>query len=330
MTETDSAGTSTARVFTGQTISRNGGPQATDTATVSIAGPAAWTAYVANNLDNTVTPINLRTLVAGPAIAVGDGPDAVAITPDGKTAYVANGNTNTVTPINTATNVPGPAIHVGSDPFSIAITPDGTTAWVANSGDGTVTPINIATNTAGAPITIPLGVNFVTMSPDGATLYVTGDPNVTPINLATNTVGASLVNVTNPNGTAITPNGSDLLTTNRNNFVTVQDTTTHVRTTDFVLNASSGDVAITPNGATAYVAYTAPGEGGVVPIDIATGNPGAKIKTGQAGLRHRDHARRQDRDRHEPVRPQRHAGVNRDEHRRARRSKSATTRSRSR
>ena len=259
VTETDSAGTSTARVFTGQTMSRNGGPQATATATVSIAGPAAWTAYVANNLDNTVTPINLRTLVAGPAIPVGAGPDAVAITPDGKTAYVANGDANSVTPINTATNSPGPAIPVGSQPFSIAITPDGTTVWVANSGDGTVTPINIATNTAGAPITIPLGVSGVTVSPDGTTLYVTGDPNVTPVNLATNTVGASLVNASNPRGTAITPNGSKLLTANRSNFLTVQDTATHARTTDFVLNALAGDVAITPNGATAYVAYTAPG-----------------------------------------------------------------------
>ncbi len=284
VTETDSAGTSTARVFTGQTMSRNGGPQATATATASIAGPAAWTAYVVNNLDNTVTPINLHTLVAGTAIPVGAGPDAVAITPDGKTAYVANGDENTVTPINTTTNVPGAAIHVGSDPFSIAITPDGTTAWVANSGDSTVTPINVATNTAGAPMTIPLGVSGVTLSPDGATLYVTGDPNVTPINLATKTVGASFVNVTNPTGTAITPNGSMLVTANRSDFVTVQDTATHFRTTDFILNAHAGDVAITPNGATAYVAYVAPGEGGLVPIDIATGNAGAKIKTGQAGF----------------------------------------------
>jgi YVTN family beta-propeller protein len=284
VTETDSAGTSTARVFTGRTMSRNGGPQATATATVSIAGPAAWTAYVVNNLDNTVTPINLRTLVAGPPIPVGAGPGAVAITPDAKTAYVANGDANTVTPINTATNAPGPAIHVGSDPFSIAITPDGTTAWVANTGDGTVTPINVATNTAGAPLTIPLGVSGVTVSPDGATLYATGDPNVTPVNLATNTVGASFGNSGNPRATAITPNGSKLLTANSNNFLAVHDTTTQINTTDFVLNALAGDVAITPNGATAYVAYTGPGEGGLVPVDVATGNPGAKIKTGQAGF----------------------------------------------
>ena len=314
VTETDSAGTSTARVFTGQTMSRNGGPQATATATASIAGPAAWTAYVVNNLDNTVTPINLRTLVAGPAIPVGAGPSAVAITPDAKTAYVANDDANTVTPINTATNTAGPAIHVGSQPFSIAITPDGTTAWVANTGDGTVTPINVATNTAGAPLTIPLGVSGVSVSPDGATLYVTGDPNITPVNLATNTVGASFVNVGNPTGTAITPNGSNLLTSNRSNFVTVQDTSTHVRTTDFVLNAGAGDVAITPNGGDRVRRVHRAREGGVVPIDIATGNPAARRSRPAGGPRHHDHARRQDRDRHQPLRPQRHAGVDGDEH----------------
>ncbi|HEY5173870.1 MAG TPA: PKD domain-containing protein, partial [Acidimicrobiia bacterium] len=285
VTETDSAGTSTARVFTGQTMSRNGGPQATDTATVSIPGPAAWTAYVVNNLDNTVTPINLATLVAGPAIPVGAGPDAVAITPDARTVYVANGDANSVTPINTATKAAGPAIPVGSDPVSIAITPDGATAWVANTGNSTVTPINVATNTAGAPITIASGANGVTMSPDGTTLYVTGDPDITPINLATNTIGASFVNVTNPRATAITPNGAKLLTANSNNFVTVQDTATHSRATATPAGLPlAGDVAITPSGATAYVAYSAPGEGGLIPIDIASGNPGAKINTGKTGF----------------------------------------------
>ena len=178
-----------------------------------------------------------------------------------------------------------------------------------------MTPINVATNTAGAPITIPLGVSGVTVSPDGATLYVTGDPNITPVNLATNTVGASFVNVGNPTGTAITPNGSKLLTSNRNNFVTVQDTATHVRTTDFVLNARAGDVAITPNGATALRR-----------VHGARGRrrrtdrhrhrqPGREDQDRPGGPRHHDHARRQDRDRHEPLRPQRHARVDGDEHR---------------
>ena len=78
-----------------------------------------------------MTPIDIATNTAGTPIPVGSGPDAIAITPDGKTAYVVDGgaisNTNfngSVTPIDTATNTAGPAIQVGLGPDAIAITPD--------------------------------------------------------------------------------------------------------------------------------------------------------------------------------------------------------------
>jgi YVTN family beta-propeller protein len=126
------------------------------------AGPAAGpgapvTAYVANCASGTVTPIATATDTAGPPIAVGGFPYAIAITPDGKTAYVVSYSSNgsgTVTPIATATNTAGPPITVGSGPRVITITPDGKTAYVANWFSGTVTPIATATNTAGPPITV--------------------------------------------------------------------------------------------------------------------------------------------------------------------------------
>jgi hypothetical protein len=40
VTETSPAGTSTTQVFTGQTMSRHGGPTAVATATVAVQGPA--------------------------------------------------------------------------------------------------------------------------------------------------------------------------------------------------------------------------------------------------------------------------------------------------
>jgi YVTN family beta-propeller protein len=72
--------------------------------------------------------VNTATNKAGKPIKVGPGPDAIAITPDGKTAYVANGGlppagSDTVTPIRTATNTALKPIKVGEDPAAIAITP---------------------------------------------------------------------------------------------------------------------------------------------------------------------------------------------------------------
>src|SRR5450755_2639618 len=48
------------------------------------------TAYVANQLSETVTPIRAATGQAGKAIPAGVNPAYIAITPDGKTAYVSN------------------------------------------------------------------------------------------------------------------------------------------------------------------------------------------------------------------------------------------------
>jgi len=84
--------------------------------------PDGKTAYVVNNRRGTVTPIDVATNTAGPAIKVAMGPGVIAITPDGKTAYVASGS-GTVTPIDIATNTAGPAIKVGHQPRAIAIGP---------------------------------------------------------------------------------------------------------------------------------------------------------------------------------------------------------------
>ena len=105
---------------------------------------ASWTAYVANFDSDTVTPINVATNVAGAPIDLGDGdgPNAVAITPDATTVYVVNTTSGDVTPINVASNVAGPPIDVGDDPVAIAITPDGATAYVVNQFSDDVTPID--------------------------------------------------------------------------------------------------------------------------------------------------------------------------------------------
>ena len=107
------------------------------------------TAFVANSVSGTVTPVGLATRRAGRPIRVGKDPEAIAVTPDGRTAFVANAGSGTVTPIDTVTRRAGPPIRVGRGPGAIAVTPDGRTAYVANSGSGTVTPISTASRRAG-------------------------------------------------------------------------------------------------------------------------------------------------------------------------------------
>jgi YVTN family beta-propeller protein len=76
-------------------------------------------------------------------VAVGDGPDAVAVHPKTHTIYVTNNGSvgapgNTVSVINGRTNTVTATITVGSDPESVAASSRTNTGYVANNGAGTV------------------------------------------------------------------------------------------------------------------------------------------------------------------------------------------------
>jgi DNA-binding beta-propeller fold protein YncE len=117
-------------------------------AVASSVAPAGWTAYVVDQMRNTVTPISLSTGTPGAPIATGNRP--IAITPNVATAYVLNasGKENALTPIDLATDTVGRPVAVGSGPMSITITPDGSTAYVADEFGGDVTVVKVAIRTA--------------------------------------------------------------------------------------------------------------------------------------------------------------------------------------
>ncbi len=236
-------------------------------------------------------------------IPVGDGPFAVAITPDGAFAYVANSESNTVSVIDTATNTvidvdpTTPAldnIPVGGEPVGVAITPDGAFVYVANTFGGTVSVIDTATNqvidvdpTTPALDNIPVGGEplGVAITPNGAFVYVAIPDTVSVIDTATNQVidvdptTPALDNIPvggNPFGVAITPDGAFVyVTSSGSNTVSVIDTATNQvidvdPTTPALDNIPVGDapteMAITPDGAFVYVANS----GSVSVIDTAT------------------------------------------------------------
>jgi len=202
------------------------------------------------------------------------------------TAYVVNYYSGTVTPIDIATRTAGRPIRLpGGEkdfPADVAITPDGRTAYVTNTADdgNSVTPISTATNQPGRPIrasALPF-LQTIAISPDGKTAYVLGG-EVTVLSTATNqrirTIrlqgpGTNQAIVLSRDGTAayvINPSA-----------VTPIDAAAN--TAGRPIPVSSGwDLALTPDGKTAYV--TNWNQGTVTPISTASGQPGTPIKVGR-------------------------------------------------
>jgi YVTN family beta-propeller protein len=173
------------------------------------AAAAAWSAYVASEVPSAVSVIDTATnTLVGSPISVGKTPEGMAITPKGTTVYVANYNSKSVSVIDTATNtVVGSPIRVGTQPFGVAITPDGAIAYVVNDVSNNVSVIDTATNKVTTSISVGISPFAVAVTPDGTTAYVVnygpcpfpgcGAPpgTISVIDTATNTVVGSPIQV---------------------------------------------------------------------------------------------------------------------------------------
>ena len=96
---------------------------------VRLAGDRVW-AYTSNTDTGTVSAVNLRTGEAK-VIAVGERPQGMAFSPDGRLLYVTNMNSDSISIIDTRTKTRIGDIPTGKGPVRIMITPDGKTAVYA-------------------------------------------------------------------------------------------------------------------------------------------------------------------------------------------------------
>src|SRR5438093_72845 len=224
----------------------------------------APTAYVVNLADG-VSVINTGTNTIVTTVTAGTGPQAVAITPDGRFAYVVNLTSNDVSVINTATNTVAATVAVGFGPFGVAITPNGAFAYVTAFGDrcanGGVWVISTATNAVVATVPLAGCTTGVAIAPDGALAYVTHSAlsgtsanSVSVIETATNTVVATVSVGAVPVGVVVTPNGAFAYVTNSNaNTVSMIETATNTVVATLDVGVGPLGIAVTPDGAFAYV-----------------------------------------------------------------------------
>src|SRR3989449_579030 len=213
------------------------------------ASSAAPFAYVANLADG-VWVIDTATRAVVATVAVGAGPQGVAITPNGAFAYVVNFTSNTVSVIDTAINSVVVRVPVGDSPYGVAIRPNGVFAYVTNSTSNTVSVIDTTTNSVVATMSVGEVPQGVVVTPDGAFVYVANfmSNNVSVIDTSTNTLEATVGVGVGPVGVAITPDGAFAYVANSiSDTVSVIDTApkTVVATVPVAVGAGPRWVAIT-------------------------------------------------------------------------------------
>lgn len=249
-----------------------------------------WFAYVVNNGNSTISPINLTTNTAGTTFSTGGSRgSAIAITPDALFAYVAHIVSNNVAKINITTNTVDTLIAAGTTPVGIAITPDGQTVYVTNQASHDLTAIDVATDASN--IVIDFGVNNnpkgIAITPDGLVAYIviqsgagTLANSVVRLDIATNTLIGSPIPLVNGFNIAITPDGLKAYVTRQSFSGTVVpiDLTTNLTLPPIVAGSFPNGVAISADGSIALI--TNQFGNNVTPIDVATDTPGFLIAVG--------------------------------------------------
>jgi DNA-binding beta-propeller fold protein YncE len=132
----------------------------------------------------TVTPISIVTGKAGKPITVGQGPQAIAFSPDGKTAYVVSSGAGPkasvaakITPVSTVTGKAAPAINLGPTATNVwaSIMPGGAKLYAsarwAGHHSNTVFSVSTATNTI-LKEAWPSYPGAIAFTPDGATAFI--------------------------------------------------------------------------------------------------------------------------------------------------------------
>jgi len=145
----------------------------------ALAAPApsalAYTAFVTNEKDNSVSVIDTEKMEVTKTFKVGQRPRGVILSKDAKWLIVCTSDENLIQVYDTKTYELVKTLPSGPDPELLTLAPAGNPLYVANEDDNLVTVIDI--NTGKVVTDIPVGVEpeGMGMSPDGKVLVNTSE-----------------------------------------------------------------------------------------------------------------------------------------------------------
>ena len=173
----------------------------THMATIDSAGE--W-AYFTNRESNTVSFMDLDDFRIVANVAVGQGSEGFALSPDESEIWVSNREARSISVIDVASRQVVATLPAGERPNRVAFTPDGRFVLIP-MGSGEVTVYDTSTREIIDTITLGSGGGGIVASPDGQRVFVAagGTNAVYVIDTATWSVTGRVGVGTNPDGLAM-------------------------------------------------------------------------------------------------------------------------------
>lgn len=139
-----------------------------------VLNPSLRRAYVAVSGDDAVEAIDLlgTDVISRGPLTIGDRPEELALTPDGKILLTANAGSNTVSVLDAASLVETRRIRVGNGPQSILIDRPGRRAYVFNTLSSTVSVVDLGALEVAATIATEGGAVRGEFNRSGNRLYI--------------------------------------------------------------------------------------------------------------------------------------------------------------
>lgn len=175
---------------------------------------------------------------------------------------------NNAHPTASVTEIPAPTASPTAAPSTAAMAAP--KAYIGLFKDNAVAVFDTGANRVLTTIPVPTGPHGLVVTADGRTVYVSsdGDSKVSVIDTAIDQVKSSIQVGQMPHGLAITPDGRQVLAAVFGaSQVAFIDTTTN-QVTGQVPVPNPHNIAISPDGHTAYVAAQMPGKFGLTILDV--------------------------------------------------------------
>jgi len=143
---------------------------------LTTAAPAsAYTVYVTNEKDNTITVIDSESLEVIKTFKVGQRPRGVILSKDGKWLIVCASDDNIVQVYDAKTFEYIKSLPSGPDPELLILHPSGNPLYVANEDDNLVTVVDIFENRIISDVPVGVEPEGLGISPDGKVLVNTSE-----------------------------------------------------------------------------------------------------------------------------------------------------------